>query len=442
MTSRGKRNIGALVRRFSRRRRVATAGVGVLVMSAIALGAVLAGSGGDRLPDGTGVANSRLLQGHPPATPRSLGITGALPRDSKPSPALQHNARNVAKFAASAGPGGLRSRSGRSALKTLDPGAMASLPAGPLGIPGIMLAAYQRAQKILASQQPGCHLPWWLLAGIGQIESGQADGGLVDAQGNTLVPILGPVLDGTSGNAAIPGSGGGWERAEGPMQFIPSTWSIWGHGGNPNNVYDAALTAGRYLCAGGGNLSTSAGQVAAVFSYNHSDSYVQQVLARAYAYSGGVHPLPSRTLPPGGRKTAARHSPGHPSSHPARGSSPSKKPTATSPSHPRPSSPASPTSFFITGQVSCGSGNSVEGVWVQAGRGSGFAPWRGLGDGSTSDWWFTLPASEPYALHVGCGGTTAAWKVATYSPTVSGGHNSFNCFDVPGASGYGTCRLR
>ena len=100
------------------------------------------------------------------------------------------------------------------------------------------------------------------------------------------------------------------------------------------------------------------------------------------------------------------------------------------------------TSFFITGQVSCVSGNSVEGVWVQAAKGSGFAPWQGLGNGSTSDWWFTLPRSEPYALHVGCGGTTASWKVATYSPTVSGGHNSFNCFDVAGAAGYGTCRLR
>ena len=163
----------------------------------------------------------------------------------------------------------------------------------------------------------------------------------MDAQGNTLVPILGPMLDGTSGTAAIP-MGGGWERAIGPMQFLPSTWSIWGGGGNPNNVYDAALAAGRYLCAGGWNLSDPAQQVAAVFSYNHSDSYVQLVLTWAYAYRGGVSPLPPRTLPAHQHTTAAHRSPARPSGHPApaRGSSPSAKPTP--PSHPRSSGPASP----------------------------------------------------------------------------------------------------
>jgi hypothetical protein len=285
-----------------------------------------------------------------PVIPGPLGATGARPRNSKPSRALLRNA----KLAASMGPGGLASRNGRNALAGLF-GSPGALPPGPLGIPGIMLAAYQRAQQILAGQQPGCHLPWWLLAGIGQVESGQADGGLVDAQGNTLVPILGPVLDGTNGTAAIPASGG-WERAVGPMQFLPSTWSIWGGGGNPNNVYDAALAAGRYLCAGGRNLSDPAQQVAAVFSYNHSDSYVQLVLTWAYAYSGGVNPLPSRPLPASSGNHAAHHSSTQPSRRPApaRGSSSSTKattspsrsplplPTSTSPS-PSPSATPTPT---------------------------------------------------------------------------------------------------
>jgi hypothetical protein len=202
-----------------------------------------------------------------------------------------------------------------------------------------VLQAYLRAQQILATEQPGCHLPWWLLAGIGQIESGQADGGLVDAQGTTLVPILGPVLDGSNGTAVLPG-----ERAVGPMQFLPSTWALWGGGGNPNNVYDAALAAGRYLCAGGGNLSDPAQQVAAVFSYNHSDSYVQQVLSWAYAFAGGVHPLARRTSPGRQATTTAHHSqprsPGHPGT--PRGSVPSEKPKSTSPAGPPPSIPAPP----------------------------------------------------------------------------------------------------
>jgi hypothetical protein len=333
--------------------RVTATGAGVLVTSALTLsGSVAAGLVGDAPADGASAAKAdpaapqlvswdvpdylsvpEPLWAVVPVIPGPLGATGARPRNSKPSPALLRGA----KLAASMGPGGLASRNGRNALAGLfgNPGA---LPPGPLGIPGIMLAAYQRAQQILAAQQPGCHLPWWLLAGIGQVESSQADGGLVDAQGNTLVPILGPVLDGTNGSAAIP-MGGGWERAIGPMQFLPSTWSIWGGGGNPNNVYDAALAAGRYLCAGGRSLSDPAQQVAAVFSYNHSDSYVQLVLTWAYAYRGGVNPLPSRPLPASSGKLAAHHSPARPPRRPApaRGSSPSRKATKSPSGSPSPS---------------------------------------------------------------------------------------------------------
>jgi hypothetical protein len=109
---------------------------------------------------------------------------------------------------------------------------------------------------------------------------------------------------------------------------------------------------------------------------------------------------------------------------------------------PAPAPAPTTTAVKIGGQVSCTSGRSVEGVWVQAAKGSGFAPWKGLGNGSTSDYWYTLPVSEPYSLHVGCGGTQANWGVALYSPTVGGTHNSFNCIDVAGRPGYGTCVKR
>jgi len=103
---------------------------------------------------------------------------------------------------------------------------------------------------------------------------------------------------------------------------------------------------------------------------------------------------------------------------------------------------ATSQSVGVTGQISCVSGKSVEGVWVSASQGSGYAPWKGLGNGSTSDYWYTLPVSESYSLHVGCGGTTSSWAVATYSPTVGGTHNSFNCYDVSGRADYGTCVAR
>lgn len=177
------------------------------------------------------------------------------------------------------------------------------LPAGPLGIPGVMLEAYQRAERTMAAIEPACHLPWTMLAGIGQIESGHASGGRVDADGNTLGSILGPELDGSSDTAAIADTDHGtldadqaWDRAVGPMQFIPSSWRGYGVG-NPNNIYDSTLAAGRYLCAGGADLSDPVQQVVAIFRYNHSATYVANVLQWEQGYQTGVYPTPSAPGP-------------------------------------------------------------------------------------------------------------------------------------------------
>ena len=173
-----------------------------------------------------------------------------------------------------------------------------TVPGGPFGVPGVMLDAYQRAERTMAQTQPGCHLPWTLLAGIGEIESGHASSGRVDAAGNTLGTILGPSLDGSPGVAAIPATDHGaldgdpvWDHAVGPMQFIPSSWRAYG-AGSPNNIYDSTLAAGRYLCAGGADLSDPVQQAVAVYRYNHSADYVSGVLWWAQAYRTGVLPTP------------------------------------------------------------------------------------------------------------------------------------------------------
>ncbi len=170
-----------------------------------------------------------------------------------------------------------------------------------LALPARVLEAYQAAARQTGRSDAGCHLGWPLLAGIGKVESGHAYGGAVDRRGDTLTPILGPVLDGGPGVAAIPDTDDGrwdtdetWDRAVGPMQFIPSSWTVHGEDGNgdgrsdPNNVTDAALASAGYLCSGERDVSVKKQRRQAVYSYNHSWDYVDLVLAWADAYAGGT----------------------------------------------------------------------------------------------------------------------------------------------------------
>ncbi|MFI5733777.1 lytic transglycosylase domain-containing protein [Kribbella sp. NPDC051587] len=166
------------------------------------------------------------------------------------------------------------------------------------GIPGTVLAAYQKVATDLAAATPNCHMTWPLLAGIGKVESDHANGGKVEANGDTRGKILGPVLNGGPGMAAISDTDQGqwdddkqWDRAVGPMQFIPGTWKSFGADGNgdgvknPHNVYDAARAAGDYLCSGGANLADAQGLVQSVLRYNHSMDYVSTVLRWMQSYS-------------------------------------------------------------------------------------------------------------------------------------------------------------
>ncbi|MDO5699573.1 MAG: lytic murein transglycosylase [Dermatophilus congolensis] len=194
-------------------------------------------------------------------------------------------------------------------------------------VPTRMLAAYQRGEKVADARYPRCNLPWWLLAGIGRVESGHAAGGAVDSKGVTTYRILGPRLDGTTpGTATIADTDGGrldgdaqFDRAVGPMQFIPGTWAGAGLDGNgdgiadPNQVDDAATSAAGYLCSAGGDMSKPADMAAAILRYNNSQQYVEDVLAGAVAYRDGVVPVnPPRRIDgaperpsPSGATTAA-----------------------------------------------------------------------------------------------------------------------------------------
>ncbi|MFJ8994654.1 lytic murein transglycosylase [Streptomyces sp. NPDC102279] len=227
------------------------------------------------------------------------------------------------------------------------------------GIPASVLDAYKKAEESLRASKPGCNLPWQLLAAIGKVESGQARGGRVDASGTTLSPILGPVLNG-NGFASISDTDHGaydgdstYDRAVGPMQFIPSTWDWAGRDGNgdgkkdPNNIYDAALAAGHYLCRFDHDLSVQAQMNQSILSYNNSTAYLNTVLSWLEFYRKGTHEVPNGTgtLPSHHSDDATTPSPGTTppaSSHPGNSPKPPKStPPATPPTTP-PTTPATP----------------------------------------------------------------------------------------------------
>ncbi|MFH8590399.1 lytic murein transglycosylase [Streptomyces rimosus] len=170
--------------------------------------------------------------------------------------------------------------------------------ASTAGIPATALAAYRKAEQTLGSSQPSCHLPWQLVAGIGRVESVHASGYGLRPDGTTAKSIRGPRLDGVQFALIRDTEGGRWDgdaafdRAVGPMQFIPSTWASWGADGNgdgvkdPHNIFDAALGTARYLCAGDRDLSRSADLDRAVLSYNNSRAYVNAVREWMDTYRG------------------------------------------------------------------------------------------------------------------------------------------------------------
>ncbi|HEY0259968.1 MAG TPA: lytic transglycosylase domain-containing protein [Lacisediminihabitans sp.] len=167
------------------------------------------------------------------------------------------------------------------------------------GIPPRVLQAYAAAAVVTATANPSCGVSWNTIAAIGMIESGNGthDGAHIGPSGQLVGSIIGPALDGTA-YAAAPDTDDGawdgdkkWDRAVGPLQFLPSSWATSGVDGNgdgkadPNQIDDAALTAAQYLCAAGGQLTTPDGWTLAVLAYNHDDDYVDRVRTQANDYA-------------------------------------------------------------------------------------------------------------------------------------------------------------
>jgi membrane-bound lytic murein transglycosylase B len=163
----------------------------------------------------------------------------------------------------------------------------------------VALDAYVKAAAQVRDERSSCGMEWWMIAALGRIESrhGTIYGSEVRPNGQTSIRIIGIPLNGTRNTARIEDTDGGaldgdteFDRAVGPMQFIPSTWETSRRDGNgdgdrdPHNLYDAATAAGAYLCARAGNVTSNDALRRAYLAYNRSSSYVETAIANGTTY--------------------------------------------------------------------------------------------------------------------------------------------------------------
>ena len=132
----------------------------------------------------------------------------------------------------------------RRALVGLNPPTtlpLSALRTGPAAPADRLLAFYGEAERRF-------DVPWHVLAAVNFVES-----------------AFGKVRSRSSAGA------------QGPMQFLPATWRAYGLGGDVHDPHDAILGAANMLRANGAPRRLRA----ALYAYNHSDRYVDAVLAYA-----------------------------------------------------------------------------------------------------------------------------------------------------------------
>ncbi len=182
---------------------------------------------------------------------------------------------------------------------------LSTAPAGAAGRVGEFAPSALALQDICGAGQSDCQLldiyrasartcpglDWTVLAGVGKVESDH-------------------------GRSQAPGvhNGANYAGAMGPMQFLQATWDAFktaAPGHVIPDVYDLAdaiHSAARYLCHLGAGTGDVARLRAAIFGYNHSGDYVDQVLTIASSYRGALvaggapvqpgNPLDGCTHPP------------------------------------------------------------------------------------------------------------------------------------------------
>jgi membrane-bound lytic murein transglycosylase B len=133
-----------------------------------------------------------------------------------------------------------------------------------LRIPAAALSAYRKAEKMMATADPGCGLSWNLLAGIGRLESTRA----------TTEPSAVQAVS---------------ARTPAPKKMPSATWLRFAADGDGDgrsdaqNPFDATLATAKHLCSTGMNFRNQAQALTALMRYNDSMPFARNVLGWAAA---------------------------------------------------------------------------------------------------------------------------------------------------------------
>jgi murein DD-endopeptidase MepM/ murein hydrolase activator NlpD len=254
-------------------------------LALLALGVPAASLAGEASPQQTVTVTPTAASEQGEATVTVPAPEGAAPEvqaqhsqsTSSGAPAVKGKAQSKPKSSSAhePGPGGAEAGEGtsesgvRAKQKAPAPSKLTLTPQLPLdlsssiaGVPSFFIESFQIPPFLLPIFQAAgtaYGIPWQVLAGINEVETDYGRDLSVSSAG-----------------------------AEGWMQFLPSEWNQYGVDANgdgykdPYNPADAIFAAARYLRAAGGNTNIKA----AIFSYNHSQAYVESVMLRAQLLGG------------------------------------------------------------------------------------------------------------------------------------------------------------
>jgi membrane-bound lytic murein transglycosylase B len=167
------------------------------------------------------------------------------------------------------------------------------------GMPAVAVQAYAYAQLLVRNTNPQCAIGWTTLAGIGEVQShhGQAGGAVLDRNGRSTPPLVGPALDGRDGRPLVSDTDAGafdsdpiYEHTMGPLMLLPAVWRANASDADadaildPYDIDDESLAVAKLLCAGGEDLTQRAGWNAAVGRVQAGDAFAEAVFQAADSY--------------------------------------------------------------------------------------------------------------------------------------------------------------